>query len=247
MPARRSKKLDGVIGDLVDANRILAREGIVDGFGHVSARHPDNPARYFLARNVAPEQVVRADIMEFDLDSNPLDAKGRKDRQAYRERFIHGEIYKARADVMSVINAHSPWVLSLAANGIPLRPIHNKSAFLAPGTPIFDMRLAFGATDMLLTTPAQGAALAQALGSSAVVLLRGHGHVAVGPSLKVAVFRAYYAEFNARLQARAMALPGATVYLEGEEAAMADRTMQQVDGRAWALWKSRVRRQSAKR
>jgi ribulose-5-phosphate 4-epimerase/fuculose-1-phosphate aldolase len=247
MPARRSKMLDAVIDDLVDANRILAREGVVDGFGHVSARHPENPARYLLSRNVAPEQVTRADIMEFDLDSNPLDAKGRqKDRQPYRERFIHGEIYKARADVSSVINAHSPWVLSFAANGIPLRPIHNKAAFLAPGTPIFDMRLAFGATDMLLTTPAQGAALAQALGSSAVILLRGHGHVAVGPSLKVTVFRAYYAEFNARLQARSMALPGTTVYLEGEEATMSDRTMQQVDERAWALWKSRVRRQSAK-
>jgi ribulose-5-phosphate 4-epimerase/fuculose-1-phosphate aldolase len=248
MPIRRSKKLDAVIDDLVDANRILAGEGIVDGFGHVSARHPENPARYLLARSVAPEQVTRADIMEFDLDSNSLDTKRRQqDRQPYRERFIHGEIYKARADVNSVINAHSPWVLSFAANGIPLRPIHNKAAFLAPGTPIFDMRLAFGATDMLLTTPAQGAALAQALGSSAVVLLRGHGHVAVGPSLKVAVFRAYYAEFNAGLQARAMALPGSTVYLEGEEAAMSDRTMQQVDERPWALWKARARRQSAKR
>src|SRR5262249_34232447 len=178
---------------------------------------------------------------------NPVGTKDRKDRQPYRERFIHSEIYRARTDVNSVINAHSPWVLSFAANGIPLQPIHNKAAFLAPGTPIFDMRRAFGATDMLLTNSAQGAALAQALGSRAVVLLRGHGHVAVGPSLKVAVFRAYYAEFNARLQARAMALPGSTVYLEGEEAAMSDRTMQQVDERAWALWKARARLRSGKR
>jgi len=226
------------IEDLVDANHILADQGVVDGFGHISARHPDDPTQYLLAKAVAPEQVTAADIMAFDLDSEPIDARG---RMPYRERFIHGEIYKARPDVNAVINAHSPWILSFAANSIPLRPIHNKAAFLAPATPIFDLRDRFGATDMLLTTPEQGAALAQALGTSAVVLLRGHGHVAVGPSVKVAVFRAYYAEFNARLQARAMALPGSTIYIEGEEAEKADRTMQQVDERPWALWRSAAR------
>jgi ribulose-5-phosphate 4-epimerase/fuculose-1-phosphate aldolase len=234
----RSPDLTAAIEGLVDANHILAAEGIVDGFGHVSMRHPGDPARYLLARNVAPEQVTADDIIMFDLDSVPIDADG---RQPYFERVIHGEIYKARPDVHSVINAHSPWVLSFAANRIPLKPVHNKAAFLGAGTPIFEMREQFGMTDMLLTTPAQACALAQALGASAVVLLRGHGHVAVGPSLKVAVFRAYYAEFNARLQAQSMALPGSTVYLEGEEAAKADATMQRVDERAWALWKSRVR------
>jgi ribulose-5-phosphate 4-epimerase/fuculose-1-phosphate aldolase len=226
------------IEDLVDANHILAAEGIVDGFGHVSVRHPADPARYLLSRNIAPEQVTADDILTFDLDSVPIDADG---RQPYFERVIHGEIYKGRPDVNSVINAHSPWVLSFAANRIPLKPVHNKAAFLGAGTPIFEMREQFGMTDMLLTTPEQGRALAQALGASAIVLLRGHGHVAVGPSLKVAVFRAYYAEFNARLQAQSMTLPGSTVYVEGEEAAKADATMQRVDERAWALWKSRVR------
>jgi ribulose-5-phosphate 4-epimerase/fuculose-1-phosphate aldolase len=232
------QQLSAVIEDLVEANHILADHGIVDGFGHVSVRHPDNPERYLLARNVAPEQVTAADILELDLDGNPIDARR---RQPYRERPIHSEIYKARPDVAAVVNAHSPWVLSFAANGIALKPIHNKAAFLAPGTPIFDLRERFGATDMLLTTPAHGRALAQALGASAVILIRGHGHVAVGPSLKVAVFRACYAEFNASLQARALALPGTTIYLEGEEAAKADRTMQQVDERPWALWKARAR------
>jgi HCOMODA/2-hydroxy-3-carboxy-muconic semialdehyde decarboxylase len=204
------------IEDLVDANHILAAEGIVDGFGHVSVRHPADPARYLLSRNIAPEQVTADDILAFDLDSVPIDADG---RQPYFERVIHGEIYKTRPDVNSVINAHSPWVLSFAANRIPLKPVHNKAAFLGAGTPIFEMREQFGMTDMLLTAPEQGRALAQALGASAVVLLRGHGHVAVGPSLKVAVFHAYYAEFNARLQAQSMTLPGSTVYVEGDEAA----------------------------
>ena len=233
-----SQELVATIEDLVDANHILADQGVVDGFGHISVRHPQDPTRYLLAKGVAPDQVTAEDIIAFDLDSEPIDARG---RVPYRERFIHGEIYKARPDVNSVINAHSPWILSFAANRIPLRPIHNKAAFLAPATPIFDPRDEFGATDMLLTTPAQGKALAQVLGESAVVLLRGHGHVAVGPSVKVAVFRAYYAEFNARLQARAMSLPGSTIYLEGEEAERADRTMQQVDERPWALWKSKAR------
>jgi ribulose-5-phosphate 4-epimerase/fuculose-1-phosphate aldolase len=233
-----SQELRTAIEDLVDANHILADQGVVDGFGHISARHPEDPTQYLLARAVAPEQVAADDIMAFDLESEPIDARG---RIPYRERFIHGEIYKARPDVNSVINAHSPWILSFAANRVPLRPIHNKAAFLAPATPIFDLRDQFGATDMLLTTPAQAQALAQALRDSAVVLLRGHGHVAVGQSVKVAVFRAYYAEFNARLQARAMALPGTTVFIEGEEAEKADRTMQQVDERPWALWKSKAR------
>jgi HCOMODA/2-hydroxy-3-carboxy-muconic semialdehyde decarboxylase len=238
MSVGHSQQLAAAIEDLVDANHILADQGVVDGFGHVSVRHPEKPTRYLLSRNIAPEQVTASDIIEFDLDSAPIDANG---RQPYHERFIHGEIFKARPDVNAVVNAHSPWVLSFAANGVPLKPIHNKAAFLAPATPIFDIRDRFGATDMLLTTPAQGQALAQALGTGAVVLLRGHGHVAVGPSVKVAVFRAYYAEFNARLQAQSIALPGSTTYVEGEEAVRSDRTMQRVDDRPWTLWKSKVR------
>jgi ribulose-5-phosphate 4-epimerase/fuculose-1-phosphate aldolase len=238
MSSRDPQHLGAVIEDLVDANHILADQGIVDGFGHVSVRHPGDPARYLLARNVAPEQVTASDIMEIDLDGNPIDPGP---RQPYRERAIHGEIYKARPDVNAIVNAHSPWVLSFAANGIAPKPIHNKAAFLAAGAPIFDLRESFGATDLLITTPAHGHALAQALGRSAVVLIRGHGHVAVGPSLKVAVFRAYYTEFNAQVQARSLALHGSSIYVEGEEAAQADRTMQQVDDRPWALWKAQAR------
>jgi ribulose-5-phosphate 4-epimerase/fuculose-1-phosphate aldolase len=237
-PSPRSDQLKHAIEELVDANHILADREVVDGFGHVSLRHPADSARYLLSKNVAPELVTAADIMEFDLDSVAIDAAG---RTPYLERFIHGEIYKARPDVNSIINAHSPWVLAFAANKIPLKPIHNKAAFLAQGSPIFDIRDKFGATDMLLTTPAHAKALAESLGMSAVVLLRGHGHVAVGPSLKVAVFRAHYAEFNAGLQAQAMSLGGSITYLEGEEAVKADLTMQRVDFRPWDLWKIKAK------
>ncbi len=239
-----SAELHTAIEELVDANHILADQGTVDGFGHVSVRHPTNPTRYLLSKNVAPAAVTKDDIIELDLDSVPVDAKG---RALYLERFIHGEIYKARPDVRAVVNAHSPWVLSFAASKIPLRAVHNKAAFLGAGSPIFDIRDAFGATDMLLTTPAQAKALADALGKSAVVLLRGHGHVAVGPSLRVAVFRAYYAEFNARLQAQAMSLGGSIIYVEGDEAVKADQTMQRVDQRPWALWQASVKAKSATR
>src|ERR1700730_18682369 len=129
-PSARPHDLAAAIEDLVDANHILADQGIVDGFGHVSMRHPGNPARYFLSRSLAPEQVTASDIIEFDLDSVAIDGGG---RAPYFERVIHGEIYKARPDVNSVVNAHSPWALSFAANGIPLKPIHNKAAVLAPG------------------------------------------------------------------------------------------------------------------
>jgi len=151
--ATRSAEVNEAIEDLVDANHILADQGTVDGFGHVSVRHPTNPTRYLLSKNVAPAAVTKDDIIEFDLDSVPVDAKG---RALYLERFIHGEIYKARPDVQSVVNAHSPWVLSFAASKIPLRAVHNKAAFLGAGSPIFDIRDAFGATDMLLTTPRAG-------------------------------------------------------------------------------------------
>ena len=238
----RSAELAAAVDDLVDANHILADLGTVDGFGHVSMRHPADPARYLLSKNIAPERVTRDDIIELDLDSVAVDGKG---GPLYLERFIHGEIYKARPDVNSVVNAHSPWVLAFAANKIAVRPIHNKAAFLGEGSPIFDIRDVFGATDALLATPTQAKALADALGQSAVVLLRGHGHVAVGPSLRVAVFRAYYTEFNADLQARAMSLRGSITYLEGEEALKADQTMQRVDQRAWELWKARAKAKSA--
>ncbi|MCC6195169.1 MAG: class II aldolase/adducin family protein [Burkholderiales bacterium] len=225
-----------LIDDLVAANRILAGLGVVDGFGHVSVRHPDHPDRYLLSRSLAPEQVSAADIMVFDLRSSAL---GGDPRTPYLERFIHGEIYARRPDVQSVVHSHAAAVVPFAASTVPLRPIYHMSAFLRTGVPVFEIREKFGMTDMLIRTNAQGAALAEKLGDQAAVLMRGHGYCVVGSSIPEAVFRAYYAQLNADLQQRAIALGGGVIYLDDEEAAKYDETNRGVLNRPWTLWKAR--------
>jgi ribulose-5-phosphate 4-epimerase/fuculose-1-phosphate aldolase len=229
--------LADLIDDLVTANHILYNEGVVDGFGHVSIRHPEHPERYFLSRSLAPAVVKREDILEFDLDSNAIDARGAR---PYLERFIHGEIYRARPDVQAIVHSHSPSVIPFGATGTTLRPIFHLGGFLGGGTPIFEIREAAGdETDMLIRTPRLGVALAGTLGSAAYTLMRGHGSVAVGSSLKQVVYRAIYGEVNARLQAQAMRL-GAITYLNEIEAAKAAATNDQMVERPWELWKKRV-------
>ena len=167
-----------LIDDLVAANRILSDQGVVDGFGHVSARHPGDPKRFLLARSMAPGLVTADDIMEFDLDGAALDPRG---RTPYVERFIHSEIYKAHPEINAVVHSHSPSVIPFGVTKVPLRPIYHTSSFLGAGVPVFEIREAGGpATDMLIRTPDLGAALAQKIGVSAVVLMRGHGDVVVG-------------------------------------------------------------------
>jgi ribulose-5-phosphate 4-epimerase/fuculose-1-phosphate aldolase len=159
-----------LIEDLVAANRILADQGVVDGYGHVSVRHPADPQRYLMSRSIAPEMVTASDVMEYDLDSNPVDARG---RASYLERFIHGEIYRARPDVTAVVHNHSPSVIPFGVSTAPLRPLYHMSAFLGGGVPVFDIKTAAGqATDMLVRTPALGRALAQTLGPRPVALMR---------------------------------------------------------------------------
>jgi ribulose-5-phosphate 4-epimerase/fuculose-1-phosphate aldolase len=227
-----------LIDDLVAANRILVDQGVLDGYGHVSMRHPGDPSRYLMARSVAPELVTAADIMEYDLDSNPVDARG---RTTFIERFIHGEAYKARADVKAVVHSHSPSVIPFGVSTVPLRPLYHMSSFLAGGVPVFDIRAAAGGpSDMLVRTPALGAALAQTLGPRPVALMRGHGAVAVGPSLPHAVFRSVYTEMNARLQAQAMALGGPITYLDPEEARRAEASIDGTLGRPWELWRRKA-------
>jgi ribulose-5-phosphate 4-epimerase/fuculose-1-phosphate aldolase len=226
-----------LLDDLVAANRILADQGVVDGYGHVSTRHPRDPHRYFLSRSFAPELVTAADIMEYDLDSSAVDARGRTD---YLERFIHGEIYKVRPDVKAIVHNHSPAVIPFGVSGVSLRPLYHMSAFLGGGVPVFDIRDAGGMTDMLIRDQALGRALAQTLGERPVTLMRGHGAVVVGPSLRAAVFRSVYTEMNARLQAQAMALGGQVLYLDPEEARRAEISVASTIGRPWELWKRRV-------
>jgi len=223
--------------DIVIGSRILADFGVLDGFGHVSARDPSNPNRFLLSRSLAPALVTADDIMAFDLDGNAVDPRG---RSVFLERFIHSEIYRARPDVMSVVHTHSPGVIPFGVSQVPLRPMYHNAAFLATGAPVWDIRKDFGETDMLVRDSARGHSLAQTLGDRPVVLMRGHGDVAVGPSVKMAVFRAYYTDVNARLQSQSLALGGEINYLTPGEGAKADAINFVVIDRVWGLWKLRV-------
>ena len=226
-----------LIEDLVVANRILADQGVVDGFGHISARHDKNPERFLISRNLAPGQVTAADIMEYDLDGNPVDAQG---RGSYLERFIHGSIFRARPDVNSVVHSHSPGVVPFSVSETPLKPIYHMAGFLAGGAPIFEIRNSFGAeTDMLIRDPKMGDAVARALGRHTVVLMRGHGSVAVGATVRLAVMHAVYTEVDARLEAEALKL-GKVNFLNDAEAAKALATNDLQVERAWGVWRAKA-------
>ena len=223
-----------VLEDLALANHILVNQGVLDGFGHISVRHPQNPERFFIARSMAPALVEVADIVEVDLDGNVHDAQGRR---TYVERFIHSAIYKARADVMSVIHSHSPAVIPFGVTGARLRPICHMSGFLGAVTPIFEIRHSAGeSTDLLISSQALGESLAKTLGKSNVALMRGHGSVTVGTSIKQAVFRGVYTESNARLQSEAMRFGEITFLTEGEAQATSAMNDQHLE-RPWEMWK----------
>jgi HCOMODA/2-hydroxy-3-carboxy-muconic semialdehyde decarboxylase len=226
-----------LLEDMVIGSRVLADFGVLDGFGHVSARHPTNPNHFLMARSLAPALVTADDIMEFDLDGNAVDARG---RTVFLERFIHSEIYKARPDVMSVVHTHSPGVIPFTVTKVPLRPMYHSPSFLAAGAPVWDIRKDFGETNMLVSDPALGKSLAQTLGDKSVVLMRGHGDVTVAPSVKMAVFRAYYTDVNAKLQSQAIALGGEVNYLTPGEGEKADKINFIVLDRIWNLWRMRI-------
>ena len=228
----------GLIDDLVSANHILFKEGVVDGFGHVSMRTETDPERFMLSKSIAPATVTARDVMEFGMDGEPLNPRGRR---PYLERYIHSEIYRARPDVQAVVHSHSPALIPFGITGTSLRPVFHMSGFLGSATPIFEIREAGGpATDMLIRDRKLGAALARTLGAAPFALMRGHGSVAVGATLKQVVYRAIYAEVNARLQSEALRL-GAITYLNDAEAANAARTNDGVIDRPWELWKKRAR------
>lgn len=243
MPATQPLPPDpALVDDLVAANRILYREGVVDGFGHVSVRHDKSAERFLLARSMAPGLVTAADILEHDPDGEPIDPQG---RTPYLERFIHSEIYRARPEVQAIVHSHSPAVIPFGVMaGASLRPIYHMSSFLGSGVPVFEIRDAGGpATDMLIRTARLGSAFAKSLGQAAVGLLRGHGNVVVGSSIREVVFRAVYTEVNARLQTDAMRLgAGEIVFLNAEEARAAMETNRGQHGRPWELWKARAMR-----
>jgi HCOMODA/2-hydroxy-3-carboxy-muconic semialdehyde decarboxylase len=226
-----------LLEDLVAASRILVDQGVLDAFGHVSVRHPRDASRFLMSRSLAPALVASVDIVEHDLDGKGIDDNG---RDLFLERFIHAEIYRVRPDVNAVVHSHSPSVIPFSVVRRPMRAMYHNAAFLAQGVPVFDIRKHFGMTTMLVANAAIGKALAGDLGDKPVVLMRGHGSVAVGPSLPIAVFRAVYTEVNAKLQTQAMTIGGPIIFLEPEEGLLADKTNEQVAGRPWELWKRKA-------
>jgi ribulose-5-phosphate 4-epimerase/fuculose-1-phosphate aldolase len=226
--------LDQAKAEVALANRILYQQRVVDAFGHVSMRHPTDPSRFLLARNMAPAGVTAADILEFDLESEPVEAGG---PAVYLERFIHGEIYRERPDIMSVVHSHSPAVIPFGiVKNIPLRPVCHMSGFLGLGAPLFEIRCCAGeSSDMLIRNRELGAELAKSLGKNVVVLMRGHGSTVTGSNLYQAVFRAIYTEVNARLQSEALGL-GEVTYLTEGEAINANIANDGQIKRAWNHW-----------
>ena len=218
------------------ANRILYDQGVVDGFGHISVRHDKSPAHFLLSCNRAPGLVSPGDILSYDLNGDLAVASNQR---SYLERFIHSEIYQARPDVMSIVHSHSQSVIPFGVTGQRLRPIFHMSGFLGSGSALFEIRDTGGNTDMLIRDAGLGKALAQSLAQHNCVLMRGHGSTTVGPSIEVAVYRAIYAEVNARLQIQASAL-GPINFLNEEEAALAAATTEGQVVRAWDLWRGRI-------
>jgi ribulose-5-phosphate 4-epimerase/fuculose-1-phosphate aldolase len=244
-PARRrlsEPALDrDFVDDLVAANRTLARFGVLDAFGHISVRDPRNPRRYLISRSIAPESVTAGDILVLDLDSQTVDPKD-EGKLLYRERFIHGEIYKVRPDVNAVVHSHSPTVVPFTVTRAKLRPLLHNAGFLGLGTPMFEIRKCAGdGTDLMILTPDLGKDLAKKLGKdAAVVLMRGHGDSVVGPSLPNAVFRAYYTEINARQQLAAITIGGPINFMTRAEAIASNDAMLRASARPWALWRKQA-------
>jgi ribulose-5-phosphate 4-epimerase/fuculose-1-phosphate aldolase len=225
--------------ELVTANRILAREGVVDSFGHVSIRHPEAADRYVMSRARAPECIEVEDLMEFTLDGVPVDAAGRK---PYSERFIHGAVYEARRDVQAVVHNHSPSVIPFGITGVPLRPVMHMCASMGTDVPTWDSRASFGDTNLLVTRMDMARDLAGALGDRPVALMRGHGCVIAGSSLRDVVFNAIYLELNANLQMKASALGPITFLSDGEVDAVLSTRKSFTYERAWEYWCRRAGR-----
>ena len=238
-PASGGAVEHAVLEDLAAASRVLVDQGVFDAAGHVSMRHPDAAERFLMSRSLAPSLVTADDIMEFSLEGESCDPRG---RSGFLERFLHAEIYRKRADVMAIAHGHSAAVIPFGLAATPMRATYHNAAFLAAGVPVFDIRNKFGATDMLVRSPEKGAALADVLADKSVALLRAHGFVAVGPSLQVAVFRAVFTEVSARVQLQATLLGGPIAALDEEEGRKADAVNLASVGRSWELWKRRVTR-----
>jgi len=226
------------LNDLVISNHILAHEEVVDAYGHISFRHPDDPERYLLSRARAPELIEAGDIVEYRLDGDAIDAG---DRRPYSERMIHGAIYEQRPDVNVVIHNHSYEVIPFASTGTPLRPVTHTCAPIGADIPVWDMRDKFGENNHLVVTMEQGRDLAATLGDGSIALMKRHGCVVTGPTVEQTVMKAIYLQVNAKLQLQTMQL-GTPDYLTDTEIAECT-AMQQAPislDRAWEVWRRRA-------
>jgi ribulose-5-phosphate 4-epimerase/fuculose-1-phosphate aldolase len=226
-----------LVGDLVAGSRILANQGVLDGYGHISARCDKRPEHFIMSRSRAPALVTAADLMDLGVDSEPPPGDTRK---GFIERYIHGEIYRARAEVMAVVHSHSPSVIPFGVTRTKLRPISHMAGFLWSGAPVFEIRKERKDNDLLVRDRPLGKALATTLGNCACVLMRGHGVTVVGASIQEAVFRAIYTEMNARVQLQSMLLEGPIEFLSDYEARAVDAANRGTLERPWELWKKDI-------
>ena len=238
MPARKPSRAVNpeLLIDLVAANRILAMHGVLDAYGHVSVRSDRKPDHFFMSRSLAPPLVTVADLMEHGPDSEPIG----DDRKGYLERYIHGEMYRQRPDVMAVVHSHSDSVIPFGVTKGRMRPVYNMASFLWSGVPVFDIRKTLRDNDLLIRDAKLGQELAKSLGPCACVLMRGHGMTVVGDSLPEVVFRAIYTQMNAKLQTLAGQLEGPIEYLSEEEGRRATVTNRGTIERPWELWKAKA-------
>jgi len=226
-----------LVDDVVAASRILARHEVLDAYGHVSARSDKKPANFIMSRSLAPALVTAADLMDLDADSEPLPGEKRK---GFIERYIHGEIYRTRPEVMAVVHSHSPSVIPFGVTRTKLRPIYHMGSFLYSGAPVFEIRKETPDNDLLIRNNRLGKALAGTLGKCNCVLMRGHGMTVIGDGVPEAVFRAIYTEMNARLQLQATQLEGPIEFLSEEEGRRSMASNRGTLERPWELWKKKA-------
>jgi len=226
----------GLIDDLVAGSRILADQGVLDAYGHISVRSDKRPDHFLMSRSRAPALMTAADVMELGPDSEAVSDK----RKGFIERYIHGEIYRTRPDAMAVVHSHSPSVIPFGVTRSKLKPIYHMGSFLWSGAPVWDIRSVRQDNDLLVRDRPLGAALAGALGKCNCVLMRGHGMTVVGASVQEAVFRAVYTEMNARLQLQATQLEGPIEFLTDEEGRRSTAANAGTLERPWEVWKKKA-------
>lgn len=229
--------LKQAINKLVIANRILATERVLDAYGHVSVRHPNDPKRYLLARSLAPELIEHSDIHEYTLDGHIQNGPG---IQPYLERFIHAAVYEARPEVAAVVHSHAPEVLGFTISSVPLRPVFVAASHCGANMPVWDIADRFGDTTLLVSDMAKGRDLAALLEKSKTVLMRGHGFTSAGTTLEEVVRMAIFMPINARMLLDAIQLGGSVKYLSPNEIKLRDELgpggAEVALRRGWEYW-----------